>query len=87
MTTINKLEQALAGCKGLASQCKTFSLDTDDQQAKQMFSQLSSQLENISQTLQSRVSYVQSEEPQYAQSSNGMQSNMQSKNKQNNQLK
>ncbi|SHG96773.1 DUF1657 domain-containing protein [Tepidibacter thalassicus] len=67
MSTINKLEQALAGAKGLAAQLKTFSLDTDDKNAKQMFTQLSTTAENIVQQLQARVDYVKSEEPQYTQ--------------------
>ncbi|CAH2212466.1 DUF1657 domain-containing protein [Tepidibacter aestuarii] len=67
MSTINKLEQALAGSKGLASQFKTFALDTDDQNAKQMFNQLSQSAENMAQQLQGRVEYVKNEEPQYRQ--------------------
>ena len=67
MSTINKLEQALAGAKGLASQFKTFSLDTDDQNAKQMFNQLAQTAENMAQQVESRVDYVKSEEPQYRQ--------------------
>ncbi|QZY53934.1 DUF1657 domain-containing protein [Crassaminicella profunda] len=67
MTTINKLEQALAGAKGLSAQFKTFSMDTDDQQAKQMFNQLATTLENAAQTLQGRVDFVKNEEPQYNQ--------------------
>ncbi|MBF8983258.1 DUF1657 domain-containing protein [Lutibacter sp. B2] len=67
MTTINKLEQALAGSEGLASQLKTFALDTDDKQAKQMFNQLSTTMDNAAKTLKSRVDYVKSEEPQYNQ--------------------
>lgn len=67
MTTANKLEQALAGAKGLASQLKTFGLDTDDQQAKQMFNQLATTMENTSQSLQSRLDFVKAEEPQYRQ--------------------
>ncbi|MCT4618169.1 MAG: DUF1657 domain-containing protein [Marinisporobacter sp.] len=67
MTTINKLEQALAGAKGLSAQFKTFSMDTDDQQAKQMFNQLATTLENAAQTLEGRVNFVKNEEPQYNQ--------------------
>lgn len=65
MSTINKLEQALAGSKGLASQFKTFALDTDDQNAKTMFNQLSQVAEDMSQQLESRVEFVKNEEPQY----------------------
>lgn len=71
MTTINKLEKALNDAKGLSSDLKTFSMDTDDQQAKQMFNQLATNLENVAQMLQSRIDYVNSEEPQYLQSSTG----------------
>ncbi len=67
MSTINKLEQALAGAKGLAAQFKTFSLDTDDKQAKQMFTQLAQTADSMAQQLQGRVEYVKTEEPQYTQ--------------------
>ncbi|MCT4594443.1 MAG: DUF1657 domain-containing protein [Anaeromicrobium sp.] len=67
MTTINKLEQALAGAKGLAAQLKTFSLDTDNQEAKTMFNELSSTMESTVQQLENRVEFVKSEEPQYNQ--------------------
>lgn len=65
MPTGIKLETALASAKGLAADMKTFSLDTDNQEAKQMFSQLSNTMENVSQTLQSRLEFVKQEEPQY----------------------
>lgn len=65
MTTINKLEQALASAKGLAADLKTFALDTDDQNAKQMFNMLSTNADNMAQMLQNRVNFVKSEEPQY----------------------
>ena len=90
MTVINKLEQALNSAKSLQSDLKTFSMDTENQQAKQMFSQLSTNLENAVQMLQSRVDYVNSEEPQYLQESMGMQEQAQnnaSNNKNQNQLK
>ncbi|SKC66213.1 DUF1657 domain-containing protein [Maledivibacter halophilus] len=67
MTTANKLEQALASAKGLAADLKTFSMDTNDQNAKQMFNMLSTNADNIAQMLQNRVNFVKSEEPQYNQ--------------------
>ncbi len=73
MTTLNKLEQALTSAKGLQSDLKTFSLDTEDQQAQQMFNQLSTSLDNTVQLLQSRMDFVTSEEPQYLQESMGLQ--------------
>ncbi len=65
MPTGTKLETALASVKGLAADMKTFSLDTDNQEAKQMFNQLASTMENAQQTLQSRVDFIKQEEPQY----------------------
>jgi hypothetical protein len=65
MTTVNKLEKALTSTQGLAAQLKTFCMDTNDQQAKQTFKQLSQTTENIAQTLQNRLDFVKSEEPQY----------------------
>ena len=65
MPTGTKLETALASVKGLAADMKTFSLDTDNQEAKQMFTQLASTMENVQQTLQSRVDFIKQEEPQY----------------------
>lgn len=67
MTTVNKLEKALASAKGLAADMKTFSMDTNNQEAKQMFNQLSTNADNMAQMLQNRVNYVKSEEPQYNQ--------------------
>ncbi|KGO14526.1 DUF1657 domain-containing protein [Clostridium botulinum] len=65
MPTGTKLETALSSAKGLAADMKTFSLDTDDQEAKQMFNQLANTMESVQQTLQSRLDFVKQEEPQY----------------------
>jgi len=86
MTTMSKLEEALTSAKGLQAQLKTFSLDTEDQQAQQMFNQLSTNLENTVQMLQSRKDFVISEEPQYLQQSMGMQNQQQQQQKQQQQL-
>ena len=67
MTVMTKLETALASTKGLAADFKTFSLDTDDQDAKQMFKMLSTNAENMAQMLENRVNYLKNEEPQYNQ--------------------
>ena len=67
MTTKTKLEQALTSAQGLSSDLKAFSMDTDDQQAQQMFTQLSTTVDNVAQMLQSRLEFVKTEEPQYRQ--------------------
>ncbi|MBE6071885.1 MAG: DUF1657 domain-containing protein [Clostridium butyricum] len=65
MPTGTKLETALASAKGLAADMKTFSLDTDNQEAKQMFSQIASTMDGVEQQIQSRLDFVKQEEPQY----------------------
>lgn len=72
MTTYNKLEKALSAAKGLQADFETFSLDTDDQQNKQMFSQLAKNLGSAVQAIQSRLNCVGGEEPQYVQQAMGM---------------
>jgi hypothetical protein len=80
MTVVNKLEQALASAKGLAADLKTFSLDTDDQQAKQMFNSLSSNAENMASMIENRFNYVKTQEPQYGNNSQQKQNKQQNKN-------
>ena len=65
MPTGTKLETALATAKGLAADMKTFSLDTDNQEAKQMFNQLASTMDGVEKSLQARMDFVKQQEPQY----------------------
>ncbi|RKD23783.1 hypothetical protein BEP19_04965 [Ammoniphilus oxalaticus] len=65
MTVGTQLHQTLASAEGLKASFKTFSLETDDQQAKQMFSQLAETMTNVVNSLQERVTYVEQQEPQY----------------------
>ncbi|MCK9443732.1 MAG: DUF1657 domain-containing protein [Tissierellaceae bacterium] len=67
MTVMTKLETALASAKGLAADLKTFSLDTENQGAKQMFSSLSTNAEDMAQMIEDRVNQIKTEEPQYNQ--------------------
>ena len=87
MTTVNKLQQALNSAKSLQADLKSFSMDTENQQAKQMFNQLASNLENTVQMLQARTDFVNSEEPQYLQESLGMESQANQQQNKNNQNK
>jgi hypothetical protein len=67
MPTHTKLEKALASAQGLSADLKTFSQDTDDQSAKQMFKQLADAADNIAQSIQTRLDFVKEQEPQYKQ--------------------
>ncbi|MBU7007099.1 DUF1657 domain-containing protein [Phosphitispora fastidiosa] len=65
MTVGDKIHQTLASLEGAAANLKTFALETNDQNAKQMFNDLSGQVETISNSLKGRVNYVEQQEPQY----------------------
>ncbi|HLR20897.1 MAG TPA: DUF1657 domain-containing protein [Tissierellaceae bacterium] len=70
MTVKNDLETALASVKGLAADLKTFSLDTEDQSAKQMFETLSTDAENMAQSIESRFDYLQGTTPESTDQNN-----------------
>lgn len=70
MTVKNKLETALASAKGLAADLKTFSLDTDDQNAKQMFETLSTDAESMAQMIENRFNYLSGVTPQTTEDNN-----------------
>ncbi len=65
MTVGDKMHQTLASLEGAAANLKTFALETNDQNAKQMYNDLSGQVETISNSLKGRVNYVEQQEPQY----------------------
>ncbi len=67
MTIGVKIQQTLASAEGVKANLKSFSLETQDQQAKQMYSQLAQTMENVVNTLQARATYVEQQEPQYKQ--------------------
>lgn len=59
------MQETIAQAQVVAANLKLFALDTKDQQAKQMFNQLSQSMDNCVNTLQSRLTYIQEQEPQY----------------------
>jgi len=65
MTIGDKMHQTLAGLEGAAANLKMFALDTQDQTAKKMFTDLNQQVENICESLKGRVNYIEQNEPQY----------------------
>lgn len=65
MTVGNKVHQALASLRGLEGQFEMFALDTEDQQAKQMYNQCRQTIGQMVQQLSSRVNYMEQEEPSY----------------------
>ena len=67
MTIGVKMQQTIASAEGVAANLKQFALETQDQQAKKMFGQLSQSVNNVVTSLQARLNYIQQEEPQYRQ--------------------
>lgn len=65
MTVGTKMHQTLSSLTSAAASMKTFALETDDKNAKQMFSDYARQLESIVQGFQGRVNYIEQQEPQY----------------------
>lgn len=71
MTIANKLAQTLASCEGAAANLKSFALETQDEQAKQMYQQLAQTMDNAVRQIRGRLDYSMSEEPQYQQEIRG----------------
>ncbi len=67
MTVGTKMKQTMAGLKSAQANLETFALETDNQQAKQLFQQMAQQTQGIINGLQPRLEQIQQEEPQYRQ--------------------
>ena len=67
MTVINNVKTTVAGLKSAQASLEGFALDTDNQQAKQLFQTAAQQTQSIIDSLNPRVEEVQQEEPQYGQ--------------------
>lgn len=65
MTIGVKINQLLASLESAAAELKTFSLDTQDQNAQKMFSDYANQLEEIRNGIKGRANYLEEQEPQY----------------------
>lgn len=67
MTIGTQMQQAIATVQSAAAQMKTFSLETQDQQAKKTFEQLAQTFDSALNELKGREQYIQKQEPQYKQ--------------------
>lgn len=65
MTVGTQMQQAIAGIQSASATMKTFSLETEDQQAKNDFTQIAEQLDSAMDILKGRQKYIQAQEPQY----------------------
>ncbi|WP_164669278.1 DUF1657 domain-containing protein [Virgibacillus doumboii] len=67
MTVGTKMQQTIASCESTLASLHSFALETQDQNAKQMFQNLSNQQQQILENLQARLQYIEQQEPQYKQ--------------------
>lgn len=65
MTVGTQMQQAIAGIQSASATMKTFSLETEDQKAKNDYKQIAQQLDNSLETLKERQKYIEEQEPQY----------------------
>ena len=65
MTVGTQMQQAIATVQSAAATMKTFSLETQDQQAKKTFEQLAQTFDSALNELKGREKYIQNQEPQY----------------------
>lgn len=65
MTVGTQMQQTIANCESAMANLKTFALETQDQNAKQLFQNLAKQQQSIVEHLNARLQYIQEEEPQY----------------------
>ncbi|WAH35327.1 DUF1657 domain-containing protein [Alicyclobacillus dauci] len=65
MTVASQVKQTLAGLKSAQASFEQFALQTQNQQAKQLYTDAASQTQTIVDTLEQRVGQMEQEEPQY----------------------
>lgn len=65
MSVGTQMQQVIAGIQSAAATMKTFSLETEDQQAKSDFKQIAEQLDSSLEVLKGRQKYIEEQEPQY----------------------
>jgi hypothetical protein len=65
MSVATQMQQAIATVQSAAASMKTFALETKDEQAKQMFQNLSQTLDDSLNALKGRQQYIEQQEPQY----------------------
>lgn len=58
MTVGTKIQETIASCEGTLANLHTFSLETQDQNAKQMFQNLANQQQIILDNLKARLQYI-----------------------------
>ncbi|MDA8335995.1 MAG: DUF1657 domain-containing protein [Peptococcaceae bacterium] len=60
-----RMHSTLNSLEACAANVKNFALESDDDQARRMFSQYGQQLDGIVQGMRGRINRIESKEPQY----------------------
>ena len=67
MTVVSDVKTTIAGLKSAQASLETFSLGTDNEQAKQLYQDAAQQTQSIIDNIEPRLQQIQDEEPQYRQ--------------------
>ncbi|MGI6514670.1 MAG: DUF1657 domain-containing protein [Syntrophomonadaceae bacterium] len=65
MTVSSQIKEALSNLKSAQASLESFALQTQNQQAKQLFTSAAQQAKSIINTLEPRIQEIESQEPQY----------------------
>lgn len=65
MTVSSQIKQTLSSLKSAQASLESFALETQNQQAKQLFTNAAQQTKNIVDTLEPRIQEIESQEPPY----------------------
>lgn len=65
MTVSSQVKQALANLKSAQASFESFALQTQDQAAKQAYTNAATQTQTIIGSIQTRVQQIEQEEPEY----------------------
>lgn len=65
MTVGSQVKQTLAGLKAAQASFETFAIQTQNQQAKQLYTSAAQQTKAIVDTLEPRITEIEKQEPQY----------------------
>lgn len=67
MTVGTQVKQTVAGLKSAQASFETFALQTDNEQAKQLYQNAATQTQTIIDSIEPRLQQILQEEPQYNQ--------------------
>ncbi len=65
MTVASQVKQTLAGLKSAQASLETFAMQTQNQQAKDLYTQAARQAQTIVDSLEPRINEIEQQEPQY----------------------